>query len=227
MFKNYISYTEFLEYFPQSTKIETTNNIAVALNNASVIVSNDLRKMDIDVSRVYVPKMFDGDVRNAQITKTDYESAGIALGNEKRLVVDVSNVTSATFYLDGSNDNTNWNRFEEIDGTQFTLPVTDIGLHSKLFVDAYSYIRYGISGEATYSIYIVDTAFDLLIMYKTLELISMGKLGYDGAAEVLYEQSKSIYNSMINNIRFDYDVNNDGSVDTLDKNVVKHYTIAR
>lgn len=64
--------------------------------------------------------------------------------------------------------------------TVTTLSITATGETSVLFTKMYSYYKISNTGTITFSAYLVETSYDLLFIYKTLEIISQNNYK-DGA----------------------------------------------
>lgn len=133
-----------------------------------------------------------------------------------RYVVEVfTDGTNAVFSLEGSEDNTNWRTvYDRLTGTGISIEATGAGIYSAPFAEAFPYYRYNVTTDVNISFlpYLVDSSLDLLIEYKTLELIYQDHVG-DERVDRKYDAALMKFEKLLSTLAADVDADGDGTVD--------------
>jgi hypothetical protein len=215
MFRNFITSSDIFAQYPKMKEWVSDSNILSIINMSAKSVVIDLRKRNIDLTKIYVPLKF----HSSEVTETDYTSESISPDNEKRLIIDVKAVTTnMVFTLYGSDNNTTFYPLLNIDGTPLEISINTIKTYSAITLDTWRYIKYAMTGSGTYDIYFVDISFDDLIIYKTIQNIVIPVLGSSDGANAIYQEVSSLYDKTITNIKYDYDKDSSGDVGELETN---------
>lgn len=213
MFRCYVTAAEVYDQFPYLKEWIKQTPLQTVINASALVVADDLRQRDMDLSRLCIP--------------LSLSTSGTAIGNERRIVVDASSIDGAgiSFQFQGSNDNITYTNIQNLDGSNAVLDINNIGRHSIRLGELHTWIQYSVTGTGTYSVFMVDTAFDNLIIYATLKNACLPVLTNENA-RLLYEQSAQLYQSALMN-KFDYDVDASGSIESTEKSVTRHLRLKR
>lgn len=214
MFINYITDEELKTYFPKADayRWEEQGDYSKQLIEAARIVMNDLRIRDFD-PRKCMPEL----ELQSSVTKTgNFMGAGV-LGNlQTRFVVDVTAITgidvgTCSIVLEGSFNDVNYETVTIL-VPQYVEKISVV--FDKLF--PYYRVAVNISSEGasiTYRSWLVDTVFDRLIVYKSLELIySNLRTPTNEDWHNKQQEYKSDYEALIDKVKFDYDDDMDGKL---------------
>lgn len=227
MLRNYITATEMFYYYPRVQDWMDTTHLVSILNSSAMVVANDLRKKGIDTKNIYIPLMLDSVAYGDSETRTDTISTSITLGNERRFVAVIKSTTGCTISVSGSVDDTHYVPVQMFDGSDLTIEANSAGTYSRSFIEGYQHIKYEIEGSADMYAYVVDTAFDQLILFKALQQICLPLLGTDGLATEMYQQAIAMYGSLISSAVYDIDRSGDGAIDAEDRDVSPRVRVGR
>lgn len=213
MFRCYVTAAEIYDQFPYLKEWIKLAPLQTVINASALVVADDLRQRDIDLSRLYIP--------------LSLSTSGTLIGNERRIIVEASIIDGAGISLQfqGSNDNSTYTNIQNIDGSNAILDINNSGRHTIRLGELYKWIQYSVTGTGTYSVMIVDTAFDNLIMYATLKNLCLPILT-DEKARLLYEQASFLYQALLSN-KYDYDIDSTGSIESSERSVTRHLRLKR
>lgn len=222
MLTNYITYSELLDTAPRLERwIESDTEAVRALNTATRDVGNDLRKRGDDISRLYVPLVFDaGDYADDVAKTANYTSAGLEADNELRFVVEIRSDVSCVFRLESSEDDTTYRPARGVDGADVVLNLSTVGRYGVVLLEPSRYYRYTLetSASTVYRAFMVETGCDRLIMYKAIELLMFPLLGDSEATRAVYGEAAAKYVDALSGLVLDYDADRDGAIDTEERN---------
>lgn len=140
-----------------------------------------------------------------------------------RFVVEIfTDDTNAVFTLEGSEDETNWRTvYDRMTGTGIRIEAFGAGIYSAPFAESYPYYRYTVTTSAAVSHlpYLVDSSLDLLIEYKTLELIYQDFLG-DDLIDRKHDAAVQKFERLMATLAADVDIDGDGTVDTEERDAL-------
>lgn len=213
MFRCYVTSDELLESYPRLRDWIKREHIQTVINSSALSVVDDLRRKQIDASKIYIPLSISTD--------------GVEIGNERRIVVDVTDAISGiNISIAGSDDNATYTSVKCVDGSDMIYDIGDTGRYTKRISECYAYLKYTAIGTGAYSVYAVDTGFDQLIIMKTLINICLPIMGTSDDARSMFEQAVQIYDVQLAN-KFDYDRNADRSIDYTERNVNRMVRMVR
>ena len=228
MFACYISPEEIEGYYPGfSGTLISTKTISPVLQRACKLVARDLTNTGIKTKSIYIPKMFDDLDNFEKISKSGiYTSASIKpIGHEVRFVAffqsGIEHNLSA-FTIQGSEDDTNWSDIATIEKATDQLMTID-------WAERFDYVRYSISseGSVSYSPFLVDTAYDEMIVHKAVVLIMSPQLKGDSRFDAIYLAATGRYAELLNGVKPDVDADGDGAIDAGDVSRGKSFEIYR
>lgn len=146
--------------------------------------------------------------------------------NYGRLAVEVTAFSGAnkTLTLEGSNDNSTWE-------TIYTVTISETGNDYYDLPAAYAYYRTNLatsSGAVTAKVYLTETSFDTLFVYKTLELILQSFVKNEGDQfSIKRDYFAREYREKLSSLKSLYDVDLSGTVDTGETNETTSITYYR
>jgi hypothetical protein len=222
MFSNYVTTEEFYRLGTDRNKrIVKEDDAAAALAAATHQIMQDLRNRRYDLSRLQIPRMFDSIHRNQTVTYGDRTSGAIEVDGENRFVVDFQSTDPAVFTLEGSYDGitftTVYNPYSQEDDKAVRLLCNERKRYSTAFSDAYRYYRYVLSDCAstvTYAAFMVDTALDMLFVYRAVMISLFSRLSdNDDVITAVYREAKQMYESLMSGLVLNYDMDGDGVPD--------------
>lgn len=187
-----------LDLYKWSSESDFSNFISQSNNE----IFEELRKKNLKLNKL-MPELFLID------SGTVISSAGTYIGdsyedtlNRLRLVYDVtaySGITEKTLTIQGSNDEVT---FYTID----TITISETGIESVRISEIYQYYRLLLTqteGSITLSVYLVETTYDDLFAYKTLELIMRNVKKEDNDAQGIKQRDyNTFYNQILNSSIF-------------------------
>lgn len=223
MFRNYITAEEFYTYYPRLRDDVNETHLQSILNSSALQVLGDIRKKDIDAMQLMIPLPFDSAKKYEVVTNTSMTSDKLSLNSERRFVVNATSVSGATFVLEGSEDGTNWTRVKGFDNEDVTLEIASAGVYSEAFVESFAYVRYILSGSASYQAFMIDVSFDTLIMLKAVQNICLPLMNGESSYDAMNNEAITRYQAELFDIRFDADANKDGAIGSDEQNVTKDY----
>lgn len=151
------------------------------------------------------------------LTLTDATKSDEDEIERRRVVINTTALTDeATILFEGTNDSDNetWSTVKD------DIVITEEGEYTFKINDTYKYYRLTASGTITYTAYLVETAWELPHLYKSLELIyhSLNALSGDVYLEkAMYY--KDLFNESFQNAPYSYDADDDDDVDETDVEV--------
>ena len=223
MFANYVTTEEFFRLgFDRNKRLVKEADAAAVLQAATHLVQQDLRNRRYDLTRLQIPRMFDGIASGVTVTYGDRTSTSIEVDGENRFVVDYRSSTPATFTLEGSYDNVTWNSVYDPYAAEADKAVrllcNEQKRYSVSFSETYRYYRYvltDVASSVTYAAYMVDTALDMLFVYRAVMTSLFSRLSdNDDMITAIYRESKSAYENLIAGLVMNYDSDGDGQIDT-------------
>lgn len=124
-----------------------------------------------------------------------------------------SGTGTATFQLQGSDDETNWNTIT----TSENLSVTNTGDVTATFNDFYKYYRLNLTAftltSITFEAYLIETTYEYLHLLKSLELIYMHLIAVEGDVwKSKRDEYRALYLDRFNNTQFIYDEDDSGEI---------------
>lgn len=161
----------------------------------------------------------------ASVTKTDVFDGAITTDEDNlqrlRLIINVTAIAttgtgkSVTFALEGTDDDgTTWVSINS------SISVTATGDTTVQFTDCYKKYRLRITAfttitTITYSAYLIETTFERLHLYKTLEIIyGVLRALKDDVYETDRQEWAQKYSDKLNTAQFAYDVDDDEEIST-------------
>lgn len=223
MFANHVRYEELVTFYDVTRwgGNDPASFLNSKLNAAGVEVANDLRQRGIDLSRIYVPRMFDSLGSYAASSKTaDYTSDELYALNEQRFVVDFrTDSVSASFALQGTNDGVTWMDVRDISGAPVVMQCVEKAIYSKVFSTVFLRYRYILTtaDAVSYSPYLSDTAADPLVMHKAVMLLLAP---YASSADTLvarlYQDASTAYYNGLEQLRINYSGSTDDAATVQD-----------
>lgn len=191
-------------------------NLPRKLSAAEREVRELFRSKKINTRQMQVPQMLVGDYKTPTTKATDADGSSTSVSGTRFVVEVLTDDSLSTFTLEGSEDGTNWKQvYDRITGTYISIEPTGAGIYSAPFAESYPYYRYRLTTDAsvTFLCYLVDASIDLLIEYKTLELIYEDGLG-DDKVDRKYEYAVQKFSTLLATISADVDIDGDGSIDS-------------
>jgi hypothetical protein len=218
MFRAYLKSDELLSICDISRFVKGTQ-LQSAINSAIWILSRELRNRDYDLTRLYIPNMFD----SLDVFKTCVGLGGFSdsiIGNsEQRFCFDMKTDVQCSVTLYGSNDNSTFVQVSGISGEPFILNVSGIGLHSAIFPETFKYYKYYLDSEnapVEYSAFLVDTSLDLLIIYRTIVNVLSPVLSDNSSILAIYKNFKELYEIELSNLNIPYDADESGIIEATE-----------
>lgn len=222
MLSNYITDAELKKYHPnlskqlwlntstyinqisESFQIVVTDMVNKGFNPRLIMIPFDLKKPTSSASNAFP-------YSSTETASTTGSSHELDL-NLKRFVTNVSAISGIwKVKLQGSNDNSTWEDITE-------LTFTSLGIQSVVYDGTYKYWRYisteESAGSITYQVFLEDTAFDKLIIYKTFHMIfsDFRKVPQD-SWDMLVMNYQAQYDNLLTALKFMYDSNDDGTIE--------------
>lgn len=215
MLKNYLTQTDLLKYEFDLAGWGIDNNTPTALSTGTQIVYDDLRDRGTDPLGVMSPLYLTSGYETFTISGNGQSVAASRINQVKRFVIEKSScITSGTnkVYLQGSNDLNNW---YDITSISLTAGSGDLSIE---FTNLYANYRYRIEVGGTLNsslqISLVETSFDVLLVYKVLSIICGSLIKSVGSAfDVRHKFYESQYQNKLQSIKYSYDIDLDGTAD--------------
>lgn len=216
MFRCYVTPREISAILDISKLNMQESQISSKIQGASWVVSSELKRKDYDLSRIYIPNMFDALTPLATITASNHESNSISGNGNQRFVIQfiADTATPADFSLLGEIGGGAFVPVIGIDGNPVKIQCNEKGLYTRVFSDVFSSFKYTLETETPveYSAYLVDTSLDYAIIQKTIctilePIAKQGTQLYD-----FYELAEALYLRELQNIRIPYDANDNGDI---------------
>lgn len=215
MIESYLTSAEILNSEPSLADYYRTNQISwdTIKDEAWKEVVEDVRALGWDIRRLC--KRLDLQDSVTKTTTFAGEVSDIDILQRLRIVINVTAKTgtgSVSFLLEGSDD-------EETFSTVITISITSTGNTSTVFTTPYKYYRLSITGfvgitSITYSAFLIETSFERLHKYKSLEMIYRSLIALDGDVwESKKEQYENLYKDVLQKAKFYYDANDSGDID--------------
>ena len=177
-----------------------------------------LRARKTNTRTLQIPQMLAGTYSAPTSVSGDTQGESKAIRGT-RFVVETFTDSTAAFILEGSEDNTNWRTvYDRLTGTGIRIDVTGAGIYSAPFAESYPYYRYNVVTDANVSflVYLVDSSLDLLIEYKTLELIYQDYLDDDRVSRK-YDAAVTKFEKLLSTLAADVDTDGDGAIGPEDE----------
>lgn len=206
----------FLAKIYDTGQTDWTNHFEDALTE----LIEDVRSMNFNVRKLCKRLSLESSVtKTAAFTGT--KSSEDVLQRIRVVINATAKVTSGTivFTLQGTNDSSSetWTDVQ-------TINVTATGITSALIDVIYKFYRInltsmGDSTSITYSSYLIETTFERLHLYKTMQLIYRSLMALDGdvwAAKM--KEYNDLYLNRLQVANFAYDEDDDGSIEDIEKN---------
>jgi len=227
MLTNYITDTDLKKYHPNLSKQLwlNTSSYSTQINEAFERVLTDIVNKGFNPRKIMLPydlKRETGTLNNAfphsSIETTSTTGSSFELDVLlKRFVVNVTTITGGwTIKLQGSNDNSSW---EDI--TNATLTFANSGSQNVIYEGQYKYWRYisieNSAGSITYTVYLEDTSFDKLIIYKIFQMIFTDfRKAQNDVWDLLVIDYEKQYDVLMNSLKFMYDEDDSGTIDSTE-----------
>ena len=194
---------------------ETQDDWSEQIDEAFKEVVSDIRDMGWNIRKLCKRYSL-----QTSVTKTDAYNGVITSTEDNlqrlRIVIDVTAFdSSAEFLLQGTDDDgTIWETAIE------SIQITEVGEKTVLFTRAYKKYRLilaSVVSTITYSAFLIETTFERLHVYKSLEIIyrALNNVQNDVYKEKQQEYMQ-MYNDRINIIQFAYDEDDDETVSDLE-----------
>ena len=170
-------------------------------------ICTELTKLNIDTRLVMIPlKLYNGEIYNNQIG--NWVKAQTR-NRVKRLVIKTDAPAPHDFkiYLDGSDNGVTNNQ-------QLVTLVINTNYTTATFATEYKFYRFRVESESALNlmtnIYLCETSFDDLIVYKTLENFFVGKYRVESDGFLSKAQFyKNKFDTELETLTFAYDLNNE------------------
>lgn len=225
MFRNYVTSEQLVKFYPKIIQYRADRGADVPydftddIQNAFEEVSSELRNRDYDLGRIYTPLMLKTSKEPYEAWTETSSTTGDAFSahNENRFIVEVSSITdSCSLQLEGSNDSSTWKLIA-------SLEISQTGTAAKSFSERWKYYRYKsfIETSATFSAYIIDAQCDFLIMWKSAMNVLLPSIGSGDTTKILYDELKSLYMDSLTGLKLDYDLDDSGSINDNESNIIK------
>lgn len=229
MLKSFITSTDLTSYEPNLTSwIPSTWTTAptVQIGKAVDEVIQDLRTKGTNAGKVAIPlHLKENGTFTANETSLGVECLRVNMVQRFVISKTSSAVGSVTekIYLDGSNDNINWS---EITSITITAGSGDL---SATFSSLYLYYRYRVvintSLTLSASIYMVETSFDKLLIFKSLEILFRA---LSKAVGDMFDNKSKIYQNdydmLLKEFKYAYDEDDSQSIE-IDEEMNEQYRI--
>jgi hypothetical protein len=169
------------------------------IEDAIILVKQDVKNTGVDFKKVNVPLL----IAEGENTGTS-EFSEIDFSNREKVLYKVSDITGiVVFTLYNSNDE-----------TVQKLAVSENGFYSKVLTETSSKFKLSISGTCKYKVEAVEIGFDLLVIYKALEMIYRSLSNESGSNwETKASKYETYYNNSFNAIVYGYDKDGSGTID--------------
>lgn len=213
--KNYCTETDLKGYFPELDlyKWGGETDFSKFKAGAETKVCLDLKNKGYDLRKLQTPLV----LLNEEKIGTGETNAEEDKTNRLRLVYNFAiNADGNEFTLQGANvssDNTIWNDIK-------TRVVDSSGEYSVIFTDAYKYyrIKYNFIEPLTPVIALIETNYDILFIYKWLELIMMnGSKQQNDKYWLKMLYFKENYDAQLNSMVISIDENEDGEIENSER----------
>jgi hypothetical protein len=204
------------------------------IENAKIFVRQELKNNSKQLKKLCVPLYFKDSNNGTALSSSGSftsEETEQDIVERLRFVVNVSSLTlNVTFTLFGSND---LNTYEQVslinpNGDVFNnLVFTENGEQSLVIQKAYDYYYITVSGTASFIAYLVETTFELPVLYKSIvyiykDLQAEPNSNFDGKAEY-YE---GLYQEAFNTALYSYDEDLSGTIEDTEQKqmqVIRYY----
>jgi hypothetical protein len=225
MFRNFITDTDLQVYHPTLKKQLWSGQASyqTQINEAFDRVNNDLFNENVNPRLVMTPidlkrtSVQTGHIQLIMSTES-VSTTGTSMSagqGFRRLVTNVNAVNDPwTIQIQGSNANTptDWANVSNA-----SITASNAGEYNSLFSDEFAWYRYvsnpSGTGSVTYSVSLVETIFDKLIIYKTFQLIFTDFVRTTGDQnEILKRDYINAYNNLIQHLKYSYDVDDSGTI---------------
>lgn len=210
MLKCYIDDEYLINYEPEILNFlwAGQTDFSSFITSATSIVFADMNKLSSD-SRYIMPELI---LRSSGSTSSSASVTGtekLETINRNRIVIIPVTVTGydKTLTFKGSNDNVTYSTISE-----YTLTTSDSETQSYVFNEVYNYYRIDFvqtSGTVDFTCYLVESVYDNIFAYKTLELIFSNQKKDERYKEIS-EMYKTRYNELIKSLFIYEDKNKDG-----------------
>jgi hypothetical protein len=223
MLKSFITITELQTYYPSVDKLISAYVTApgVQINAAVRRLTNDLRSLKNTVAgKVMIPANFSETLITITGNTTSDSKYVDRINQVLRIVVKKSSCSVGSvnekIYLDGSQDGTIWD-----EGIAVVSLTAGAGELSSAYTLSYPYYRYravvATSINFTGYIYLIETTFDHLIIYKTLEILFGGLFkSVDDANDKMKNYWKSNYDDILATLKYAYDMDDSGTIESTE-----------
>ena len=230
MFANLVTVEEFYRLGTDKAKrLVSEDDAAAALTAATHLVQMDLRSRHYDLSKVQLPKMFDGIMHGQTVSYGNRTSDYVISNGEARLVIDYKSSSPAVFTLEGSHDGVYWvdvyDPYTTDPDKAVRITCTEAKRYSVAFSEQYTYYRYVLSeadSSVTYSAYLVDTVLDMLFIYRAVMVNLQSRLSdNDDMITAIYNEYRRMYSEYIAGMVVSYDSDGDGipDVNSMSRNI--------
>lgn len=225
MFRNYITSSHILQHYPilKDYRIDrgsdNEHDFTDEIQNAFEEVSSDMRNLDYDLKKIYVPMSLKSSLQSYETWTETVSTTGDSFAghNENRFVVEVTSIANTTtFILEGSNDGTFWKIVS-------SLSFAETGTKSIAFPERWSNYRYkSITDDSvTFCAYVVDAQCDFLVVWKTVMNVLLPSIGKGDTAKMLYDELKAMYMFTLSNLKLDIDEDESETIDDDEMNAKK------
>jgi hypothetical protein len=205
------------------------------IENAKVFVRQELKNSSKQLKKLCVPLYFKNEDDETSLSSSgsfESEITSQDLVERLRFCVNASSVTdNVTFTLYGSNDETTFVQVKGIkpDGTVINnIVLTQNGEDSFVVQKAYDYYYIWVSGTASFEAYMVETTFELPVLYKAIEYIYKDLQGEPGSNfDAKAEFYAGMYNDAFNTALYSYDKDLSGDIEDTEQDnnmqVLRYY----
>lgn len=221
--KNYCTETDLKGYFPELDlyKWGGETDFSKFKAGAETKVCLDLKNKGYDLRKLQTPLMLINSTLFSSKTTETVEDKTNRLRFVYELVLDVPELTpevpeQTSIILQGANTSSGGTVWTDIINIDTTTSITS----SSVFTDAYKYYRlkYESTGNASSNIFLIETNYDILFIYKWLELIMMnGSKQQNDKYWLKMLYFKENYDAQLNSMVISIDENEDGEIESSER----------
>jgi hypothetical protein len=204
------------------------------IENAKVFVRQELKNSSKQLKKLCVPLYFKNEDDETSLTSSGSFQSEITsqdLVERLRFYVNASSVTNnVTFTLFGSNDGTTFTQVKGIKpGTVIdNIVLTQNGEDSFIVQRSYDYYYITVSGTASFEAYMVETIFELPVLFKAIEYIYKDLQAEQGSNfDAKAEFYAGMYNDAFNTALYSYDEDLSGNIEDTEQDnnmqVLRYY----
>lgn len=204
MHKSYLQTSDLTNIEPMLADYYRTSQTDYA---TMLIQANDVLEMELRNRRLKLKNL------ETTLTLTDATKSNADEVGRTRLVLVVSAVTgTATFALQGTDDTTS-ETWTDITVSP-TMSVTSTGTTYYKFYDTYDYYKLTKTGTVTYTAFLVERSFELVLAYLTISMIFRSLQAL--VSDMWEDKAKfywDLYQDALERAVYSYDANEDGIAD--------------